>query len=417
MKPAFLSVSLLFLVFSAACYPTSISADPIYAGASAKVITPDLDEHRIYMAGFGMNRIAEGIHDDLWARCLCIKIGDTTVAIVSVDLIGIMYPDYEEILDRIHPYFKIDQVLLTSTHNHEGPDVIGMWGPNILKSGINWEWYEEAMDIIAECVMEACYYMEPAGLKLGYGEAPGLSRDTRDPVVMDEQVESLQAVDSGGIPIGTVVFYASHVEVLWDDNTLITADFPHYLYNYIEDNGGGIAVYANGAIGGMITPEVEGHTFEEAERIGETLGEISLSSLEDAPIIRDTALRVESRRLYVAVTNIKFRLAGLIGLMDRPLYHYRRDLKTELSVVELGEGAELMQIVSIPGEDFPENWLELKEMMIAEHRMAAGLCMDDVGYIVPIEDFDWQDYEESMSASIFLDPEIHLTLEEMLTLE
>ncbi len=42
----------------------------------------------IYLAGFGNNRVATGMHDDLWARALVLEYGGKRIAFVSLDLIG-----------------------------------------------------------------------------------------------------------------------------------------------------------------------------------------------------------------------------------------------------------------------------------------------------------------------------------------
>jgi len=406
---------ILFTIFS--LKPLELLAGSIYAGASAKIITPDLNKYTIYLAGFGMGRKATGVHDDLWSRSLCLRVGETTLALVSVDLVGVMYPEYIKVLKRLPRDLAIDMVLLTSTHNHEGPDVVGLWGPHIFQTGVNWGWYNEALDIIAKTIAEAYHAMEPAGIRLGHDEAPGLAVDSREPHIMEEQVETLQAVDREGNAIATVVFYASHPEVLWDENTLITSDYPHYLYRYIEENDGGIAIFANGPLGGLISPKVSDHTFEEAQRVGETIADISLRSLEESEVVWETVMRVQGQRLYIPMTNTMLRVANLSGLIDRPLYHCDRDLLTAVGVVELGENGSLAQIVTVPGEDFPENWFEIKGKMHAQHRMHIGLCLDEVGYVVPREDWQWLEYEESMSASIFLDRWLHNNLEKMLTLE
>ena len=60
------------------------------------------------------------------------------------------------------------------------------------------------------------------------------------------------------------------------------------------------------------------------------------------------------------MTNIMFRLAWRIGLIDRSVYHFI-DLLTGVAVVELGENAGLLQLGAVPREDFPENWFEIKE--------------------------------------------------------
>lgn len=388
----------------------------ISAGSSAKTITPDLSRHDPqYLAGFDRGRKATGIYDDIWSRCCCLKIHETTVAIVSVDLIGVMYSEYQTILDLLPESVDIDLVVLSSTHNHEGPDVIGLWGPQ-LSTGINWEWYEETMVTIADTIVDAYESLVPAGLRFGHSEATGFSRDSRDPKITDDQVETIQAVDGNGTPIATMIFYGSHPEVLWDKNTLITSDYPHYIYEYIEAQVGGTAIFITGAVGGLITPKVQNHTFEGAKKFGESIAQLSLASIQNNSILWDTEIRTEFKEINVPLTNPLFRLASILGILNRPLTHLRMNVVSAVSTIELGNNGDIAQIVTVPGEDFPENWLELKEKLHAEHRILIGLGMDELGYIVRYEDFDWTEYEESMSASIWLDPIIHRTLEELLTL-
>jgi hypothetical protein len=388
----------------------------IYAGVSLKKITPNLEEQGpIYLAGFDRNRLATGVHDDLWSRCCCLGIHGTTIAIVSVDLIGIMYPEYQSILAKLPKDVDIDLVVLTSTHNHEGPDVIGLWGSK-LSTGVNWGWYQEALGDIAESIVQAYETMQPAGIRFGHGEATGLSDDSRDPQCIDDQVESLQIVNQNETALATLVFYGTHAVVLGGGNTLITADFPQYLCECIEARVGGTAIFVVGAEGGHIIPKVEHHTFEDALGFGEAIANISLASLQSSSILWDTKIRTETRELVIPLTNPMLRLASFVGMVKRPRCCFGFGVPSAVSVIELGENGSLAQIVSVPGEDFPENWLELKEKLHAEHRILIGMGLDMLGYIVPYEDFHWGQYEESMSASKFLDPLVHGTLEKMLTI-
>jgi|GEM_PF-362532 len=392
------------------------SSGSIMAGSAAQSITPDLSTHSpIYIAGFGRNRVATGIHDDLWSRCCCVQIGNVTTAFVSVDLIGVMYPEYQRIVSNLDETTSIDLVILTSTHNHEGPDVIGLWGKAIW-SGITWSWYDEALTIITDTINDAYENMQPAGIKLAHTMASNMSRDSRKPIVMEEQVETIQLVNYDKQPIATMVCYASHPEILWDENTLITADYPHYMYKHIEETVGGTALLITGPIGGLITPKTRNHTFESAKKYGETIANLSIESLENTSIIWETEIRIQTQELFIPLTNPVFRIASILNILDRPLYHFRKDVKTSVNVIELGNDADLLQLVTVPGEDFPENWFELKEKMHAKHRVHIGLATDELGYIVRIEDYDPTDYEESMSASKQLDPLVHQALEKMLTL-
>lgn len=387
----------------------------IMAGASSRPITPDLSIHSpIYIAGFERNRVATGIHDDIWSRTCCLQIGNTTIAFVSVDLIGVMYPEYQRIIQQLPETVDIDLVVLTSTHNHQGPDVIGLWGHSI-RSGITWDWYDQAIDIMAETIIEAYENMQPAGILLAHSVAENMSRDSREPIIMEEQVETLQVIDLEEQVIATLVFYASHPEILWNKNTLITSDYPHYLYEYIEKTVGGTALLLMGPIGGLITPNTRDHTFEGAKHFGEAIANISLSSLKQSEPIWETDIRVISKELFIPLRNPIFRIASILNVLQRPLYNLRRDLLTSVNVIELGYNATLAQIVTVPGEDFPENWFELKEKMHAQHRIHIGLANDELGYIIPRNDYDIRKYEESMSASKYLEPIIYQALEEMVT--
>jgi hypothetical protein len=93
----------------------------------------------IYLAGFGDKRLATGKHDDLWARTIVLDYGSTRIAIVSVDFIGYYsdgkYYGVSQIQKLLDPKLGIQEILLSSTHSHEGPDTIGPWGDGPLKDG------------------------------------------------------------------------------------------------------------------------------------------------------------------------------------------------------------------------------------------------------------------------------------------
>ena len=72
--------------------------DQIWSGAAVENITPPLG---IPMAGYYHAREASDVHDDLYARAIVLKSGDTEVAMVSLDLTGILRPFVEEARQRI----------------------------------------------------------------------------------------------------------------------------------------------------------------------------------------------------------------------------------------------------------------------------------------------------------------------------
>ncbi|MBL9082539.1 MAG: hypothetical protein JNK76_12070, partial [Planctomycetales bacterium] len=104
-------------------------------GFASADVTPELrDDCPVWVAGYGPGRRATGIHDPLMARALVMVDGTARVAIVGVDSIGLQLPTVRRIRERLADYAY---VLVASTHDHEAPDVVGIWGPTPFQSGVD----------------------------------------------------------------------------------------------------------------------------------------------------------------------------------------------------------------------------------------------------------------------------------------
>src|SRR6266487_4191340 len=100
---------LVALVAVSALASCALAAEPgggLQAGFAAIDITPDLrGDKRVYLAGYGMNRKASGVHDPLFARTVVLAHGDERIAIACVDLVGLQYPQVKAIRAKL-PGFK-----------------------------------------------------------------------------------------------------------------------------------------------------------------------------------------------------------------------------------------------------------------------------------------------------------------------
>ena len=66
---------------------TAADEEALRFGFAKRLLTPVLGDRPVYMAGFGSDRRAAGVHDDLWARAVAVSDGHQRVVVVSVDLI------------------------------------------------------------------------------------------------------------------------------------------------------------------------------------------------------------------------------------------------------------------------------------------------------------------------------------------
>src|SRR5262249_20325254 len=154
---------------------------PLRAGFAEADITPTVGGERpVYLAGFGQNRKATGVHDSLKARAVVLEHDGRRVPLVALDVIGFFHPNVVHVREQL-PAFAY--VLVASTHNHEGPDTLGLWGPNPFKSGVDPEYLKFIDGQVVKAVKEAAGKARPVRARLGTATAPELLRDSREPQV------------------------------------------------------------------------------------------------------------------------------------------------------------------------------------------------------------------------------------------
>jgi hypothetical protein len=217
-------------------------------------VTPDPHKNKVYLAGFGHNRVATGVHDDLYARCLALEAGGQIVALCSVDVIGLFYDDVLKIREQVKVQApEISHVIVASTHVHEGPDTLGLWGPTPLQTGIDDSYLDWLDSQITATAVRAARSMRPALIELSRDDHPLLEllqSVDRPPFVKDPYLFVMRLTSIGASDvIAVLVNWSAHPETLGGENLEITADYPHWLCQYVETHLGGTAIFFNGSIG------------------------------------------------------------------------------------------------------------------------------------------------------------------------
>ncbi|MBL8941032.1 MAG: hypothetical protein JNM69_41195, partial [Archangium sp.] len=105
--------------------------DPGYSGPDADGTENDGKFQGMWLAGFGNTTPAVDVHDDVWARAVVVQNGDISIALVSIDAVGLFRDDVERIRAAVTKRNQgvPDYVLVSSTHTHESVDTMGQWGP------------------------------------------------------------------------------------------------------------------------------------------------------------------------------------------------------------------------------------------------------------------------------------------------
>lgn len=408
------------------------AAAELQVGFASRDITPEVgkDKPPVYMAGFGHNRIADGVNDPLFARAVVLSDGTSKMALVSLDIVGFFYPNALTVRAAL-PGFTA--VIVSSTHNHEGPDTMGLWGPTPVKNGINSEYLKRVESEAIAAVKEAERKMVGTKARFGTAKAPKLLYDSREPYILHDEFYALKFEDKQGKPVGILINWHCHPETLADKNTKISADYVGYCVEAMQKKYDCPVAYFTGTVGGLMTtlhlpvrddqgtllPE---NSLAKTIEYGRQLARVGEQAVGSSTEVNLTPLQCKSQVIYLPLANQLYKVGRTLGVLDRDAYRYLDDpyrageklaardssgniaLSSEVSLLTLGE----VQVACIPGEiypeivlggvpdpaqpgaDYPDAPIEpiIYQSMKAKHKMLFGLANDEVGYIVPKRQWD-----------------------------
>lgn len=346
----------------------------------------------VWISGFGPGRAAQGVNDPIGVRCLIISKDGEYVVFIVFDFVGLLKNRVETIKDKLlEAGIDRNKVIISCTHNHQGPDTVGLWGPKMGKSGINVDYLNWVTDKTVELVKNTYLNLKPAKVKFGQisirdispyyngksfggkaskNEQVGLIYDGRDPIIVDDLLLSMKFDDEKGKTIAIFINWAGHPEVLGANNNYLTSDYVHYLREKIERDWGGISVFSVGAAGGMMSslgadvPTKIGKnpiwakkdTFEFAKVLGYIIADATKLSLKNSRYEKIDILKILSREVKLAIENKFYYLASSMGVFEIKIEKLPKDkdglslISSNIYYIKLGNA----EIITVPGEILPE---------------------------------------------------------------
>lgn len=365
-------------------------------GVAVRVVTPD--PLLPVSGGVGTSSPATKKLGELTVRALALERDGVRVAIVGTDFLG--FPGV--LCDRVRAKVKDvlpENVIIGATHTHSAPDVYGLVDEKG-ECGADLKYIESVVAKAAEAVNEAVKKLQPSAVKIATDKAKEkIAYNYYAPNLYDRRMNVLQFVaasgEAKGRPIATLVNYATHPEVIGPDQGILSPDLAGPLYDRIEKQGGGTAVFMGGAQGGMVTADCRGpdgniKTWDECVRIGELMADEALRIVANAPLQEDPPMLCAAMPLRFPVDSDL--LAALLEISPVGLkMNADRTVSTQVNVVNLGNA----QILTIPGEALPNIGYYLKRKMHGEHNLLFGNTNDGYAYMLTKEDwlsFDRYEY-------------------------
>jgi len=411
----------------------------------------------VWMAGFQNQRPAQGIKDDLMAVAVVIDDGETRIGIISADTIGLMRKFVLSVREDIPVEWGLDYLMVHATHNHEGPDTQGLWGPSFFKSGVDDKYMQQLKQNFLRALDIAIESLEPAQMNLALIPTNPLIpiKDKRKPIVIDDDIRAILFNRPDGSIIGSLINFGIHVELAWDKNLELTSDVAGYLRRGISDGIyydnqlvkpglGGTTLWLTGNIGGLMTSgptdpiydpfikeTITQPSHEKARAYGYSLANSVINAFHTGEFhpSPEPKLNVSSLELELGIENFMLSLGTVLGIIDSdPKFNFKPPFiryLTEVAFIELGDAT----ITGIPGELYPEIAVGgIENPQGADYTMAAqeiphlrsqlpgklnlmvNLANDAIGYIIPKSEWDdeapwiYDEKEETYGEVVSLGP-------------
>ena len=382
--------------------------DGLRAGAAFRVVTPD--PLLPVSGGTGSSEPATKKCGELTVRAIALEEAGTKVVIASGDFLG--FPGV--LVNRVHAQVKglpLENLIVGATHSHSAPDMYGFTNEKG-ETAMDAKYVDFVCAKMAEAINEALANLQPVSVKIATDKAQGkIAYNYYAPELYDPRMHVIQFVKNDGKPLATLVNYATHPEVIGNDQGIVSPDLCGPLYDRIQEKGGGMGLFMNSAQGGMVTADCRGpegkdiQTWDECIRIGNLMADEALRIVGGAP-------EQKAPSLFCAAKGIDFPVETEIMqfiLKSSPLgFKTNPDgtVTARVNVVNLGNA----QILTIPGEALPNVGYYLKRKMHGEHNMLFGLTNEAFGYMLAKVDYNsFRRYEYisrtslgEMTAEIFM---------------
>jgi hypothetical protein len=422
------------------------------AGAATSNITPPLGE---MIVGNWTPIPAAHVHDELHARCLVLDDGETRVAIVVADNLGIPRAVLDEAKRLTHQRsgIPVDRILVAATHTHSASTARGSERDDATEPLDGYQTFLAGR--IADGIRRAINNLEPARIGWGSGSLPrqvfnrrwfmkpgehlnnpfgGTDTVRMNPPVgspdllkpagpTDPEIGFVSVIAESGRPIALLANYSLHY-VGGVPNGHISADyfgaFARRMQRLVAEGESGregppfVAMLANGTSGDINNIDFRGGQprlpeYVRMEQVANQVAAEVFRALQGLEYRDSARLTMIQRELTLERRRPDARLLDWArGVLDRPenapLKHPREKIYAE-RVLRLADMAPRIEIplqalrigdaalVTIPFEAFVEIGLELKAKSPLPETFVISLANGAYGYLPTVAHHDLGGYE------------------------
>lgn len=254
-------------------------------GFSKQIITP---KHPIELCGYAGNRMSTGVHDDLYVKVMLFQQKETTVGILSYDLLAVDSYLKDQILKQIPSDV---QLVLTATHTHQGPNRVLKTELKDLFLAIDELYYQYLVSQSVKAIQQALNNLENFEISIGKNHTVDIysNRHSLDNFY-NQRLYVMKIITSSQHTYGLISF-SCHPTILKDDNTLFSKDLlwgvEQHLYGFDD------FLFINGTAGDISTRFVrQSSDYQQVETTGKLIAS-TIMTTDVRPIENPNILKFE----------------------------------------------------------------------------------------------------------------------------
>lgn len=254
-----------------------------------------------WLTGFAARPFpSDGQHDPILARAVLLDDGNTRIALVACDLIGIDAKTIASLRTRIaersHGRIPAGHILFSCTHTHSAPATLRFRG---VLGYVNETWWAAAQEKIVALVAGLVASLAPAQFAFASTTVAGIAFNRQDQTHPIDETLSCIAIDANdNTPIATLMNYAVHPVTLSYSNLKLSGDVPGHAAMRLQNlRGGAATLYLQGACGD-VNPASDlrkgwgNGTFDDVAHAGDALATAAHEALRNAKRTSDVKLNV-----------------------------------------------------------------------------------------------------------------------------
>ncbi len=300
----------------------------------------------VELCGFGpfLNRHSIAVRDRLWARAMALSLNDTTLVLVSNDLIGVELDTTRRVREIVgeESGLPAEAIMVHCTHTHSGPATLRRligWGAQdepyleVLPQRIARACLEALGNLTEATLSHAEVPCEGIGLNREYDrDAPPLEEVLRDdwrparPELTDTTCHVLK-FEAGQRLLGFVSYFGCHPVVCCQETRYIHGDFVGVATNLLErEHPGSVGLFLQGAQGDVnscVVHKPEPEALLALDVIAARYANAVRAGLAQAQPLRVDRLAcvlhtVTFSRLPLSIAEVEARLAEQEALLHAP---------------------------------------------------------------------------------------------------